>query len=574
MDRDETVALFLACEAKRGPARAAALAEGKDEDDAREIAHEAARSHWNAWADALNAERKALEASGAWAAEKQLWGSLEPKNEAARAWMERAAASFSRCLFLVRGAEGTKEAAGEDKDKPEASDGPVKPIQLDNDVIDMRGFAFPGAAYFRSAAFSGDAYFRSAAFSGAATFQSAAFSGAADFRSAAFSGAADFRGQTFTKDVFFNGAKFGSAGSAGFGLATFERVAQFDKASFEGETDFRAVWGKRTFSLSCARFAGVPDFIQAHFEEAPRLDDVEVAGRLLAKRAGDEEDEMLSRLHRWLHARSGLYRSLHYIHRRTSEGLAADGAPRDMPARWRALKRLAIQGCDTDRELQFFSGEIRSARFAGDWPLPWPVLKASAWGGFLRFWAGMLYQGFSNFGRSLIRPFACWALCIAIFAAYFLGQSPEMARERKAMHRGGVYGQTIAYSTVAYKAARQPRAPSCTSEENDPLKSGAGKLKADDGNGFSGLVPQVRAQTNLVNEALSIAYHNAVIVLDGSGDSAHRAFGCLYGVERYGGNPVAYVPRSVAIASGVQKLLSAIFIFLFGLALRNMLKVK
>jgi len=45
-------------------------------------------------------------------------------------------------------------------------------------------------------------------------------------------------------------------------------------------------------------------------------------------------------------------------------------------------------------------------------------------------------------------------------------------------------------------------------------------------------------------------------------------------VERYGGNPVAYVPRSVAIASGIQKLLSAIFIFLFILAVRNMLKVK
>ncbi len=42
----------------------------------------------------------------------------------------------------------------------------------------------------------------------------------------------------------------------------------------------------------------------------------------------------------------------------------------------------------------------------------------------------------------------------------------------------------------------------------------------------------------------------------------------------YGGNPVAFVPGSVARASGAQKLLSALFIFLFGLALRNMLKMK
>jgi hypothetical protein len=64
----------------------------------------------------------------------------------------------------------------------------------------------------------------------------------------------------------------------------------------------------------------------------------------------------------------------------------------------------------------------------------------------------------------------------------------------------------------------------------------------------------------------------SVILLDNS--VTHQAFGCLYRVKRYGGNPVAYVPRSVAIASGVQKLFSAVFIFLFGLAVRNMLKVK
>ncbi len=33
-------------------------------------------------------------------------------------------------------------------------------------------------------------------------------------------------------------------------------------------------------------------------------------------------------------------------------------------------------------------------------------------------------------------------------------------------------------------------------------------------NGFDGLVEEVRGRTNPVNEALSIAYHNAVIVID------------------------------------------------------------
>ena len=144
-----------------------------------------------------------------------------------------------------------------------------------------------------------------------------------------------------------------------------------------------------------------------------------------------------------------------------------------------------------------------------------------------------------------------------------------MTAERKELHRHGFWGQVIAYSTIAFAEVRKPTAPYCYPDTLP--KPGETRGITD---GFSGLVEDVRAQTNLIYEAYSIAYHNAVIVIDSSGDSMHRAYGCLYGVERYGGNPVAYVPRNVAIASGIQKILSAVFIFLFGLALRNLLKVK
>jgi hypothetical protein len=87
MTRDETVALFLECEAKRAEARATALAEGKDKDGANTAGHEAAKAHWNAWAEPLLAQRKAMEADGRWAAEKDALGSLEAKNDATRAWM-------------------------------------------------------------------------------------------------------------------------------------------------------------------------------------------------------------------------------------------------------------------------------------------------------------------------------------------------------------------------------------------------------------------------------------------------------------------------------------------------------
>jgi hypothetical protein len=100
MTRDETVALFL---------------------DGREA--------WNAWAGARLAERKAMEADGRWSAEKHPWGTLEAKNDETRAWMKSAAVDFSRCLFLVSGAEGTKETAGEDKESSKGAAQPVKWVE-------------------------------------------------------------------------------------------------------------------------------------------------------------------------------------------------------------------------------------------------------------------------------------------------------------------------------------------------------------------------------------------------------------------------------------------------------------
>jgi len=86
--RERTVERFLECEAKRAEARAAALAEGKSEDEAREIAHEAAREHWNIWARARLAKRKDLEVAGTWSARKGDFGILVSTNADTRAWVD------------------------------------------------------------------------------------------------------------------------------------------------------------------------------------------------------------------------------------------------------------------------------------------------------------------------------------------------------------------------------------------------------------------------------------------------------------------------------------------------------
>jgi hypothetical protein len=46
------------------------------------------------------------------------------------------------------------------------------------------------------------------------------------------------------------------------------------------------------------------------------------------------------------------------------------------------------------------------------------------------------------------------------------------------------------------------------------------------------------------------------------------------GIEKQGSGSRPIVPGAVSDASGVQKVLSGILIFLFGLAVRNLLRIK
>ena len=90
--------------------------------------------------------------------------------------------------------------------------------------------------------------------------------------------------------------------------------------------------------------------------------------------------------------------------------------------------------------------------------------------------------------------------------------------------------------------------------------------------GLTGLREPVRERTDAVSEALRLAIANATII--GASDSNHRMYGCLYGVEKFEDNPVAFVPGTVSSIAAAQKIASALFLFLFGLAVRNMLKMK
>jgi hypothetical protein len=78
--------------------------------------------------------------------------------------------------------------------------------------------------------------------------------------------------------------------------------------------------------------------------------------------------------------------------------------------------------------------------------------------------------------------------------------------------------------------------------------------------------------SNPAGESLYLSFRSAFLKLDWSdGAAARRVFGCLYGLEP-SGSPI--VPLSVSSASLLQAAISAGCIFMFLLALRNLLKVR
>ncbi len=602
MTRDETVALFLECEAKRAEARAAALAGGKSEDAAEAEAHEAAKAHWNAWAQKMLAERKALEAAGRWAAEKNSYEKLEPKNEESCAWMKAAEANFSRSLFLVRGAEGTEEEKEEDEEEEEESDEsklPFKSIQLEGDDTDFSGFIFPGYASFERATFSGfalfdnatffgdagfaratfddRAYFEGATFTGTASFASAAFTGPAWFASATFAGNASFESATFTGDAWFDTAAFSGdarfksatfSGSARFESAIFTGSASFDSATFTGDASFVsatfsdiASFVSATFSggasFSSASFTGIAWFKSTTFTGEARFVSATFTGNasfLSATFTGDASflsatftgDALFIRatfsgIALFLHAtfqNSTSFEQAEFQKGASFAGVKADRAfymtgatfeevpafnPADfkqspdldavdfpLPGFWRrgeagliphyrAIRRMAIQGADYEREQMAFKGETRSKR--GTEHKPWHTA----------FWFGIAYDALSDYGRSIARPLAIWVASALAFAAIYAWNA----------------GVAV---------------------------SGWGSACADDG-------------ASKALKALTLSAANALPLIGSSRSEVAREFytECL---------ALPHAPAWSPILQIGQTLWSAVLLFLFLLALRNQFKIK
>ena len=293
-----------------------------------------------------------------------------------------------------------------------------------------------------------------------------------------FSGEFHFIAVTISRFAGISGSVFST--HALFSQSSFEAPLHIVDTEFRKDANFKAVHGKGLF-LRDVSFARLPSFVGADFEAAPEFNIVELDPGRLNKLATHPP---------------GSYN----------------------PADWRALRRLAAQGHDHECEIQFLTGEIIARRGTMDtWSRP-------------RFWAGMLYEFLSDFGRSVVLPVLWLAVSIWVFAGIYASHNPELAQVP--------YGQEV------------------------PCTSGPGSTQT---------------------AAWVLSVHNAFPFAGiGSSGNLERAYACLYGMHSQ--NPSEQepmlsasspnIPASVAFLGAIQFLLSAVLIFLLVLAMRNWFRIR
>lgn len=214
--------------------------------------------------------------------------------------------------------------------------------------VEFSGFLFPHTADFHDVNFKGPAIFSEANFSGEALFVRATFHSAARFEKATFSG------------------------NARFDRCEFNGIADFSEAQFYGRASFHSASIGGPFSLASTYFHQVPDFIQVSFRASVRVDELQIKPGRRVFLKGDS----------------------------------------DKSARWRVLKKIAIEGHDHVREQTFFANEVRERRGVDD-----KLLSAA-------FWLGILYGLTSDFGRSIFRPILWLGVIWITFTVIYHASSP------------------------------------------------------------------------------------------------------------------------------------------------------
>ena len=448
--------------------------------------HAKGRNEWNAWASAMLALQERLRASSRWTRSDRDY------TEQADLWINVATVSFSA---ENRVEEFTRHA-------------------------EFQGFLFPWTAFFSSARFIEDVDFLEAEFHGFTYFDHISFGSTASFVFV-----------KFHKFVAFNESTF--SGFAPFNGASFSDVAAFDTVTFEQPVDFAQCQFLERAIFHRTKFRGPADFSRCYFPKGADFDAIESSDAFsLAGAAFQQVPSVMGATFRGTLRLHNVMTPSYPLLGWTPEG--------DAPARFRELKRHANETQDRDRELEFFAQEIRTSRFHAK-GLPTYIPRIWEW----RFWFGLFFGTFSDFGRSVWRPVFFWALLLFGFGVFYLGEHEEIAKARADLASAG---SVMGYLQTTRTALSAP--PACIAQ---------GRL--------FGL-------TDAVTEAFHLSLRNALIFDAGRADAFRRTYGCLFGLEGASAFAPPVVPPRISIASTLQSATSGILIFLLLLAVRNLLRLK
>lgn len=378
---------------------------------------------------------------------------------------------------------------------------------------------FHGNAWFNNSLFKKHCFFNGTIFHGDAVFAHTRIMGVASFNEVTFALRADFDNVKITSNAWFSETLFFD--EALFVSSVFKNFTSFRKAEFKAGANFNAIRSESAFSLEGTKFsAEVPDFIQAHFEEAPRLDHIEIND-------GIQPGRFWSSITQPIHA--------------------------DLKARYQALKRLAIQAHDHENEQLFWAKELRISRALLSSERR--NLRNILW--LAPLWlVNFLYEMLSNYGRSIFRPILTWALIILFMTCIHLSN-----------HFKSHHAQTV---TIPAQNAKNTSAypPSLTSwlARSLPFSSAPSPT-------LQGLGP---LPCNPVFSAFYLSLQKSLLGL--GWDSSRRLvsaqnYACLYGTHK-DTNKTPIIPSGILILQMLQTLLSALLIFLLLLALRNNFKLK
>jgi hypothetical protein len=85
----------------------------------------------------------------------------------------------------------------------------------------------------------------------------------------------------------------------------------------------------------------------------------------------------------------------------------------------------------------------------------------------------------------------------------------------------------------------------------------------------------ISGDTGASGEALFLSLKNSLFMLGWeSPDAARRVYACLYGFEGQPGSSLLRIPLSVSTTAIIENILGAALLFLFLLALRNLLRAR